>query len=555
MADDFVLTWPGVRVRKYRLYIKDQTRGAEGPDFGVAYQKGRGQRWRYECDIPALSGACALKMRAFINGLRGGATPMMAMVPGYGDKEKPVEFEADGCGSVEFEADGCDTVSSVCDLTSTPGSLTGAVSRGSDVIHVSWSDGPVQPEIGRKIYIGQSPYGQLVDIVAINGAALTVKPAIRRDFPAGSGLALGWPQMRWVRDPDDQSMLVMDRFGKSQPVTLSFVEQVRREQIAIAKRPGGLSNDLMYAIREAQAARYVLFWLDHVDGEIALWSGRGDLEYAGKTWKGVWGLAEIKGVSGSSDLQNHQPELVLHGLTGLSLTDGDTKIRNREALLQAVWMRPDGSLYPDSLELFRGLGDYVITRSTENTVTLKAVLRAKMADWAQSTPSYWTKEDRVFADDTGFDHVAEIESKTVTGGGLDAEILDVFIRRVGDEIWTDEATPVKIVDELGGYPMWRAGCANNAPSLLTNDTASPCFGGSSTYPPVWAEEGTMNKLDYATDDGEYIHCAGEAVSVDSDGYVVSTAGNKFLRHDFFYNEASFNSGSFHDGHYLKKASS
>jgi len=177
---------------------------------------------------------------------------------------------------------------------------------------------------------------------------------------------------------------------------------------------------LIEAMRAGSAARHVFFKLQHPSGTIRAWDGVGERIFAGETYLGVYGFAEIGGVSNTSDIQNHQVVAKLNRVALAGLTAIDFEVRNVAAAIHVAWITEDGTQI-DSYQVFSGLADYVAAHPTEHWIAV--YMRGKLAEWRTPPRAYYTDADqkRSFPTDTGFSFVKGLENATVTGWSNVAE--------------------------------------------------------------------------------------------------------------------------------------
>lgn len=176
------------------------------------------------------------------------------------------------------------------------------------------------------------------------------------------------------------------------------------------------SAELIAAIRSGDAARHLLLFLDHPDGDVYAWDGIGNLSYGGHTYYGVYGLSEISGVGESTDIQNHDVTITLNAVPLEAIRDSNPNVRNKTATIRAIWMREDRTLLSDTLVLFSGKADYIVSSITEDTAKLQLTLRSPFADFSQAPNRFYTHRDqqRLYPSDTGLQYMQDMENNTIT---------------------------------------------------------------------------------------------------------------------------------------------
>lgn len=214
------------------------------------------------------------------------------------------------------------------------------------------------------------------------------------------------------------------------------------------------SSTLVDAIRQGTAARHILFRMEHPDGAILAWDGIGPLEYGGETYTGVGNFLEINGASQSWEVQNYHVEVALNGVPVSAFYGTTTKIRGQPASLRAVWLLAESRTILATKILFSGFGNFVTSRVNADTLTIKAALRSKIADWGVVPGWYYTPVDqnRLYEDDTGCSQVQKLENAVIagwqgTGGGAAPTNLIYYRANLGIARFIADGT-----DKLFGHP-------------------------------------------------------------------------------------------------------
>jgi hypothetical protein len=198
-----------------------------------------------------------------------------------------------------------------------------------------------------------------------------------------------------------------------------------------------------------KVARHLFFRMEHSQGTVLVWDGIRKMLFGGETYLGVGGLASVKGVSDSGDVQSHQIEVQLNGVALKNVSEVDPDIRDKAALLTAGWIKEGGQLL-GSLAVFTGKGDVLRVRVTDKVNSISALLRAPFADWRTSPLAYWTDADqrRHFLNDSGFKFMKSLENATVTGWGIDPESGGTAPKLSGTVVGPD-FVGVPIIEDIG----------------------------------------------------------------------------------------------------------
>lgn len=275
---------------------------------------------------------------------------------------------------------------------------------------------------------------------------------------------------------------------------------------------------LITALRVGTCVRHMFFKMTHDDGDVLAWDGVGDFDFNGDTYLGVAGLAEIGGVSNSSDIQNHAVTVRLNGVP-LSVFRGvSPSIRNQTAELYAVWISTETGLAIASKLVFAGFGDFLTTRLTEETISLTATIRAPHSDWSVVPRAYYTSADqsRLHPGDTGCDYTSALENAVIAG-------------------W--QSTPASATELL----YWRANfslfrfVANSAGELYGHPTYGPFFQAGADGEMLGADsaqtykDGVLNNPATYGSLGGPVQCNGVSVQLNGSLNPISADGNIITR--------------------------
>jgi hypothetical protein len=173
-----------------------------------------------------------------------------------------------------------------------------------------------------------------------------------------------------------------------------------------------VSADFQNAIRD-RAPIAVLVYVDHPDGAARFWSGIGDLEYEGFTYKGAGLLGSVQSVKKSIELRVDEVTLSLSGIDPAVLGEISDEIRNRVALTYLAALTPDlrvrAIMEIDNISL-----DYMRdTLAEDGTATLSLVGEAGFWQLQRVTDEVWSDANQQlkFAGDTGLGLIATLRNK------------------------------------------------------------------------------------------------------------------------------------------------
>lgn len=144
-----------------------------------------------------------------------------------------------------------------------------------------------------------------------------------------------------------------------------------------------------------------------------VWTGSGNLNWDGKTWKGIGDLGSLGNVSETSALQAEATSIELSSVSPSALSDSMTEIRvGRPVRLYLGFMTPTGVLIGDPTMFYKGAVDKPSTTVDPSPEggKIKIALENKLIDMQRIAPARITSEEqkRLYPFDTGADFVAAL---------------------------------------------------------------------------------------------------------------------------------------------------
>lgn len=150
--------------------------------------------------------------------------------------------------------------------------------------------------------------------------------------------------------------------------------------------------------------------LDFASGPVRVWSGLGDVQWDGATWRGVGDLMGISSVEESADVRSNVVTLTLAGVPNsvidIAMSDA---WKNRIARIWFAVFEPDGSLAAEPTLVLRGRMDQ-LTYSEGETANFALTVETRLADLERPRVRRYTTEDQQqeYPGDRGFDYVESI---------------------------------------------------------------------------------------------------------------------------------------------------
>ena len=164
---------------------------------------------------------------------------------------------------------------------------------------------------------------------------------------------------------------------------------------------------------KARAPLAQLAWIDHPSGEIRLWTGIGDLEYAGHTWTGAGVLGSVGPISYSRELSVQDVTLSLRGLKAEDTVRLSSDVRGRRA---QTWLAclDDGQVVPDPMQTLDLVCDYQSYQiSDDGQATVSIIAHTAFYTLQRAVNEVWSDQDQQlhFPGDTGMALIPELQTK------------------------------------------------------------------------------------------------------------------------------------------------
>lgn len=159
--------------------------------------------------------------------------------------------------------------------------------------------------------------------------------------------------------------------------------------------------------------------IDWPSGLIRVWTGYGDLSWAGHTWQGTGEYGRISDVEESTEGGANGLTLELSGIPSANIIDAlsnDAQGRSGKVWIGAL--KADGTLECDPYEVFDGFIDVTPWEDTGDTCTISVQLEKERINRRAQTRRATHEDQQIdYPGDMFFEYVAGLESKVVNWGG------------------------------------------------------------------------------------------------------------------------------------------
>jgi len=151
-----------------------------------------------------------------------------------------------------------------------------------------------------------------------------------------------------------------------------------------------------------------------VSGEVLVWSGMGDLIWAGKTWLGVGTLGGVSGIAETTETAAKGITLSLSGIPSDMIATALAE--TRQGLPAEVFfgcLDANGALIADPILLFKGLTDVPSIEEGAETSTISITAESHLIDLERARTRRYTPEDQHldYPGDRGFEFVVGLQNR------------------------------------------------------------------------------------------------------------------------------------------------
>ena len=175
-----------------------------------------------------------------------------------------------------------------------------------------------------------------------------------------------------------------------------------------------LTYEMARAIRDRWPL-CLLAEIDHPSGVFPAWPGVGDLEYRGRTWKGLGILGVISPIKSATDLAIQEVRFALSGVSQESLALLNPAVRNRPA---QAWLasknQRTGSIVRDPYQILdceMDTQDFSV--GEDGMATVYIIARSGFYTLERAVDEVWSDQDqqRRFPGDIGLRDLATLQNK------------------------------------------------------------------------------------------------------------------------------------------------
>jgi len=159
----------------------------------------------------------------------------------------------------------------------------------------------------------------------------------------------------------------------------------------------------------------ILVELNFDSGAVRLWSGIGNIDYAGYSYIGAGTLLAISSIDDTTDIAARGITISLSGINAQILSVAlAEKYQNRTA---KIYFSLSG-MVSDAVQVFSGLIDQMSINDTGETLTISVSIESRLIDLERPRIWRYTSEDqkRVYPTDKGFDFVNDLQTKQIIWG-------------------------------------------------------------------------------------------------------------------------------------------
>lgn len=157
----------------------------------------------------------------------------------------------------------------------------------------------------------------------------------------------------------------------------------------------------------------------HFSAWVYFWSGVGDLDWNGETWKGAGELGGIGVVQETTEIQATSLDFSLSGIdeANIAIVLGES-YKGREALMYLGFRDPAGAVVPDPVLVYSGRMDGSQIQQGTDAWTVTIRTESRLVDLERPPVRRYTDQDQQaeYPGDLGFEFVAEMQNKRIVWG-------------------------------------------------------------------------------------------------------------------------------------------
>jgi hypothetical protein len=179
-----------------------------------------------------------------------------------------------------------------------------------------------------------------------------------------------------------------------------------------------LESAMSAALSATRVSPIFLVMLTFKTGTRYVWSGVGNLDYAGSTYVGVGSLGTIGSISEGVDVEAKGTTIGLSGIDPVLQNECLSDIKLGAPAKIWFGFLDDGQIVGTPFVLFAGLVDKPVLGIGVGEITISLALESRMVDLQRATQRRYTSGDQNVAhpDDSAFDWVEILSSQALIWG-------------------------------------------------------------------------------------------------------------------------------------------
>jgi hypothetical protein len=162
----------------------------------------------------------------------------------------------------------------------------------------------------------------------------------------------------------------------------------------------------------------LLAFLDFVSEPTYLWSGTGNLDWNGQTWRGIGTLGKVSSVEETVNLRAAGMAMQLSGVKTENITLVSAEpVHGRRAIVYLAFLDENRALVADPVVLFDGRMDTVEIVDGE-TATITMMVESRLRDLERARTQRYTDAEQQarFANDRFFEYVPALQEIDIPWG-------------------------------------------------------------------------------------------------------------------------------------------
>lgn len=186
-----------------------------------------------------------------------------------------------------------------------------------------------------------------------------------------------------------------------------------------------MSRDMTSAmsdVMEADVVRPIIFIKAEFDsGDVLMWSGLGDLDWAGETWLGGGSLLGVEAIEESAEVKATGTRVSLSGIPSELLSIALQEDYSGRPL--SIWFGAtdeSGNIIADPVLLFKGRMDVMSIQEGSEFSKIDVTVESRLIEFERARERRYTSEDQKidYPNDKGLEFVSSIQDKQIVWGRI-----------------------------------------------------------------------------------------------------------------------------------------